>query len=301
MTEATSVSGRLILVGMPIGNVLDLSPRAIQTLQQVDVILAEDTRKTKAITDVLGIASQLKVFNDQSDTSRVEHFIELLLAGQDLALVSDAGMPVTADPGSDLVAAAREHDIEVDVIPGPSAVSAALALSGLSGNSFQFLGYIAKAPKARNRQLQLLVSAEVTSICFESPRRLKTLLEDLSELIGPTRTVVLCKEITKSYQAVLQGTALELLQKFEDQDQDNQKGEFTLVIGASTDARAMTKVTAMSMSGEELPFSEDEFISAISALAPPKVLAKWLVSSSLTTSNVDAVYRQIVASKGSDN
>jgi 16S rRNA (cytidine1402-2'-O)-methyltransferase len=223
--------GTLYLVALPIGHQGDLSPRAVDILASVDLILAEDTRIAHEALAWRGIRTRMQSCYAHNERSRGAEAGRRLAEGQRLALVTDAGMPVVSDPGHEIVAAALAAGAEIRVIPGPSAVLAALALSALPADSFRFAGFPPRQGGARKEWIRALIAAGETSILFESPHRLKDLLHGLAEAI-PERRMAVCRDLTKQSEQVWRGTVAELCAAI-----GEPAGEFTLVL-APAEARA---------------------------------------------------------------
>jgi 16S rRNA (cytidine1402-2'-O)-methyltransferase len=216
------------VVGTPIGNLADLSPRAREILEAVDVIAAEDTRRTGRLLQAVGLPKRtlLSVF-DANERVRAGEVVVLLQGGADVALVSDGGMPLVSDPGYRVVRAVIEAGLDVRVVPGPSAVTAALALSGLPTDRWVFEGFLPKKAGERRARLEALSSEPRTIVVFESPRRVRAMLDDLVNVAGDRRIAV-CRELTKLHEEVLRGTAAEVASALGDADP---KGEVVVVIG----------------------------------------------------------------------
>jgi 16S rRNA (cytidine1402-2'-O)-methyltransferase len=221
--------GTLYLVAMPIGHQGDLSPRAIDILSSVDLILAEDTRIAHDALAWRGIRTKLQSCFAHNEKSRAALVARRLAQGQRLALVSDAGMPVVSDPGQAIITAALAAGAEIRVIPGPSAVLAALALSGMDAPSFRFAGFPPRQGTPRRTWLQALCRAEETQILFESPHRLTDLLARLADSV-PERSLALCRDLTKQSEFVWRGTVAEIAAALAKSAELS--GEFTLVLGA---------------------------------------------------------------------
>jgi 16S rRNA (cytidine1402-2'-O)-methyltransferase len=221
------VAGTLFVVGTPIGNLADLSERARETLASVDLIAAEDTRRTGRLLHGLGLPKRplLSLF-EANERARVDEVLAVLGEGRDVALVSDGGMPLVSDPGYRVVRAAAEAGLEVRVVPGPSAVTAALAVSGLPTDRWVFEGFLPRKSAERRARLGELIADPRTAVVFESPKRIRATLADLTTL-DPGRRVVLCRELTKLHEETLRGTAAEVAAASGDTDP---KGEVVLVI-----------------------------------------------------------------------
>lgn len=216
----------LYVVGTPIGNLGDISARGLATLRAVSGILAEDTRHTRKLMTRYDIATPLISCHRFNEAQRAESVLSRLGQGDALALVSDAGMPGISDPGSRIVAACREAGYAVYVVPGPTAVTAALALSGFGGAGFYFEGFLPNKSAARRKRLAALLAYDVPVVLYESPYRACKLLDELEEL-GPDREVLVGRELTKQFEQSLVGTPRALREAFEGR---TTKGEWVVVI-----------------------------------------------------------------------
>ena len=221
----------LYLVSTPIGNLADVSRRAEDTLRSVDRILAEDTRRSRVLTDHVGAKAPLVSLHAHNELMRIESVLAWLGAGEDLALVSDAGTPLVSDPGAALVGAVHEAGYPVVPIPGPSAVLAALVASGLSTREFLFLGFPDRKGKSRKALLERIAGSAETVVLFESPHRTARLLEDLAGACEPERAVAVARELTKIHEEVQRGTLTEVAAHYR---KHPPKGEVTVVVGASS-------------------------------------------------------------------
>lgn len=199
--------GRLVLVGTPIGNLGDLSPRAVATLAGADLVCCEDTRRTGRLLQHAGIrAAALRVVNDHTEAGAVADVLERLGRGETVAVVTDAGMPGISDPGELLVAAAVAADHVVEVVPGPSAAVAGLVASGLPAGRFVFEGFLPRKGSGRSERLRLVAAEHRTVVLYEAPHRVARTLEDLAERCGGDRRVVLARELTKLHEESWRGT-----------------------------------------------------------------------------------------------
>ena len=221
---------KLYVVGTPIGNLGDLSPRAQQTLREVDFIAAEDTRVTGKLLHYFEIKKPMISYYEHNLRQKGEQIIERILAGETCAVVSDAGMPCISDPGEDLVRLCAEHHIPVEVVPGPSAVISALAVSGLITSRFTFEGFLSVNRASRMAHLSSLKHEMRTMIFYEAPHKLLTTLTDFCEVFGEDRRVSVCRELTKIHEEVLRMTMAEALAHF---TQNAPKGEFVLVVSGA--------------------------------------------------------------------
>ena len=224
----------LYIVGTPIGHLDDMSMRAVQTLRDADLILAEDTRHTRKLLSHYEIRVPMTSCHKFNEASRVAS-VTRKIADEDaaVALVSNAGMPVVSDPGARMVAACREQGVLVTVIPGPSAVTTALALSGFGGTGFHFEGFLSHKGAARRRRLEALSDSTVPVVLFESPHRILKLMGELEDIM-PEREVMAGRELTKRYEEVLSGTPAAVREAFADR---TPRGEFTVVIAAAPKRR----------------------------------------------------------------
>ncbi|MFN2595110.1 MAG: 16S rRNA (cytidine(1402)-2'-O)-methyltransferase [Actinomycetota bacterium] len=203
--------GSLILVGTPIGNLDDMSGRAVQALKDADVIACEDTRRTRKLLTHFNVkASELFVYNDINERAQAQRLIERATRGDRIALVSDAGMPGIADPGYRVVVGCIEAGVPIDVVPGPSAAIAALAVSGLPTDRFVFEGFLPRKGSHRSDRIEALVAEDRTIVLYESPHRVESSLEELAGRLG-SRRAALARELTKLYGEVRRGTLNELL------------------------------------------------------------------------------------------
>jgi len=230
---SSSGPGKLYLVATPIGNLGDITLRALETLRAVSWVLAEDTRRTRALLTHFEIKKTVLNFDAHASEASIAKYVERLALGEEAALVTDAGTPSVSDPGAELVSAAVSAGVQVIPIPGVSAVTAAIAVSGLSDGAFSFLGFPPRAGTKRAEFFARVLGSSEPVVLFEAPHRIARTLLDLAEL-APARSAVLCRELTKLHEQVLRGTLGELAEKAE-----NLRGEMTLVIdGAEPEAPA---------------------------------------------------------------
>jgi len=227
--------GRLVLAATPLGDSRDASPRLVEALTTADVIAAEDTRRTRALAAALGATPTGRVvsFYDAVETSRIGGLVAAVEQGQTVLLVTDAGMPSVSDPGFRLVAACVEKDLPVTCLPGPSAVTTALALSGLPCERFCFEGFAPRKDGERRRFFTALADEPRTAVFFESPHRIAATLALAAEVLGPDRRAAVCRELTKTYEEVRRGGLGELVEWAA----DGVRGEITVVLAGAEPRR----------------------------------------------------------------
>lgn len=225
----TSQAGNLFVVATPIGNLKDISQRAIDTLAQVDGIAAEDTRHSARLLEHYGITTPMVSLHEHNELQQAPKLIRRMQEGDSLALISDAGTPLVSDPGLGLVRLAREAGLRVVPIPGPSAVIAALSVSGLPSDRFCFEGFLPAKPGARRKRLQALAAETRTLILYESPHRIVEALADMAAVLGAGRQAVVGRELTKTFETV-HGDSLGALSAWVVDDPDQQRGEFVVMI-----------------------------------------------------------------------
>ena len=223
------MSGILYIVATPIGNLSDITIRAVEILKKVDAVLAEDTRHTKKLFDHYEIDSPLVAFHEHNENEKVDYILAQIGSGKSLALVSDAGTPLISDPGYNLVLEAKKNGISVVPIPGPSALIAALSSSGIESNNFTFFGFLPSKQSARLKLLKTKKNLNETIIFYESPKRILAALMDMLEGFGEKRQVCLAKEITKSFETILNDNLVNLIE-YLTSDSSHQKGEFVIII-----------------------------------------------------------------------
>ncbi len=225
-----SEKGKLYICGTPIGNLDDITFRAVKTLENVDLIAAEDTRRTEQLLNHFKIDNKLTSYHEHNEREKAKKLIAELKDGYDIALVSDAGMPGISDPGLILIKEAIKVNIEIIPVPGPTALIPALVVSGIQTDKFSFFGFVPKKGKEREEFIEELINEEKTSIFYESPYRVKKIFEDLSEKI-PERKAALVREITKIHEEKIYGTVNEIIKKIESKEI---KGEIVVVIEGRT-------------------------------------------------------------------
>lgn len=220
------MSGKLFVVGTPIGNLGDISPRALRTLEECDFIAAEDTRVTLKLLNHFGIKKPMISYFEHNRRQKGEVITERILSGENCAIVTDAGMPAVSDPGEDLVALCHEKGIPVSVVPGPSAFVAAIALSGLSVGRFTFEGFLSVSKVSRREHLEEVKREKRTMVFYEAPHKLSATLNDMYSCFGD-RQIAIVREITKIHEEVIRTTLKEASQKY---SEESLKGEIVLVI-----------------------------------------------------------------------
>jgi len=224
----------LYVVATPIGNLEDITLRALRILGQVKLIAAEDTRKTRHLLKTHGISTRLTSYHEHNKLTKLDYLLEQIQDG-DVALVSEAGMPGLSDPGYELIAAAIQRGIPVIPVPGPSSIVTALAVSGLPTDRFLYLGFLPRKKGQRRKFLESLVDQQATLIALEAPHRLQQSLGDLVEVLGERRVAV-CRELTKMYEEIFRGTLSQARQHFSEP-----RGEFTLVIEGNRQQRPLAE------------------------------------------------------------
>ena len=227
------MAGMLYLVPTPIGNLGDISPRCVKTLEEADFIAAEDTRVTLKLLNHLGIKKSLVSYYEHNKTQKGEWIVERILGGETCALVSDAGSPAISDPGEELVQQCAAAGITVCAIPGPCAVITALSISGQTTGRFCFEGFLSTAKKSRREHLESLISETRTMIFYEAPHKLQNTLADMAAVFGNDRSISLCRELTKLHEEVIRTTLGGALEYYEKQPP---KGEFVLVVAGAEPA-----------------------------------------------------------------
>ncbi len=220
------MAGTLYIVGTPIGNLGDFSPRAVEVLSNVDFIAAEDTRVTIKLLNHFGIKKPMVSYYEHNRAERGPVILDRLLAGESCALVSDAGMPIISDPGEDLTILCHQNNIQICAVPGPCAFVTALAVSGMPSGRFTFEGFLTVSKQNRKKHLQELVDEKRTMIFYEAPHKLPATLKDMAEYFG-NRNIALVKELTKIHENVERTTLFEAAEKY---NAESPKGEFVVII-----------------------------------------------------------------------
>lgn len=244
------MAGKLYLVGTPIGNLGDISPRALRTLREADFIAAEDTRVTLRLLNHFDIKKPLVSYYEHNAKRSGVKILERILAGESCALVTDAGMPSVSDPGEDLAVRCAEAGVEISAVPGPSAAVTALALSALPSGRFTFEGFLSTSGRSRREHLESLKGERRTMIFYEAPHKLRRTLADLRDAFGAERRAALCREMTKLHEEVIRTTLGEAAELYTEEKPP--RGEFAIVIaGAPEDAGgAVTPEAALALVNE---------------------------------------------------
>jgi 16S rRNA (cytidine1402-2'-O)-methyltransferase len=224
--------GRLQVVATPIGNMGDVSARAFEALERADAIAAEDTRRTLALLQALGISRPLLSLHEHNESRRVPEILSRIASGETIALVSDAGTPLLSDPGFQLVCGAIDAGVTIEPIPGPSALTAALAVAGLPVNRFCFEGFLPAKERERRAHLARLADEPRTLVFFEAPHRIAATLSDLAAELGGARPAVVARELTKAHETVYRGTLEALAHRAKDEE-SFRRGELTLVVAGA--------------------------------------------------------------------
>jgi len=275
------MSGTLFVVATPIGNLEDLSPRARQTLENVDLIAAEDTRHTGRLLSHFGVKTPLFALHDHNEEKVVATLITELTAGKSIALVSDAGTPLISDPGYRLVASAHVNEIRVVPIAGPSAVTAALSAAGLPTDRYCFEGFLPAKQKARRDRLVELKNETRSIVIYESVHRIRDCLADLVKIIGPDRNAFIGRELSKMHEQCVQATLADLQQKV-DEGEIPSKGEFVIIVTGSDEE-------------QESSFEVDVLLTELAACLPPKDAAR--VAARITGNKRNDLYERLLALK----
>jgi 16S rRNA (cytidine1402-2'-O)-methyltransferase len=230
--------GTLYVVATPIGNLGDISARACDVLREAAVVAAEDTRRAGQLLTHLGLKNRLLSFHEHNETARIDEVLAMLLSGDDVALISDAGTPLISDPGYRVVERVRAEGLAVSPIPGCCAAIAALSVSGLPTDRFCFEGFLPSRSAARHKRLRELVNVSATLILYESVHRIAEVLADVEAVFGTERLITLARELTKRYETIYSGTVADVRVKLAE-DAGGGKGEFTLVIAGTSEQQTV--------------------------------------------------------------
>lgn len=276
-----SKPGVLYVVATPIGNLADMVPRAVETLQTVALIAAEDTRHSSRLLSHFDIKTPAVAYHDHSDEQRTEQLIKRLLDGDDLALISDAGTPLISDPGYRLVRQARQHGIQVVPIPGACALIAALSAAGLPSDRFAFEGFLPAKQGARVTQLQQLAKQTHTLIFYEAPHRILETLQDMEAVFGAEREVVIAREVSKTFETITSDKVTNLVQ-WVAADSNQQRGEIVVLVHGApkTDADELDAEAQRTMQIllEELPLKQAASLGAKLTGLKKNFLYQWALS-----------------------
>ena len=267
----------LYFISTPIGNLNDISLRAIDVIRSSDYLYAEDTRNTKKLLKFVNLKVNSKSFHEHNEHKASQEIIENLKEGKIVSIVSDAGTPVVSDPGYKLIQICLKENIKYTLIPGPSSVLSSLVMSGLSPDRFSFYGFIPRKAGDQNRFFETLSNDLKTSIVFESPKRIKKTLINLQKFVGKNRKISLCKEMTKIYEDVFRGKISEIIKDIEN-DQINLKGELVLVIEGADNKMDLNISSQI----------KKEFLSKLSASDSAKLI------SMLTGKNKRDIYKKLI-------
>ncbi|MBS3803936.1 MAG: 16S rRNA (cytidine(1402)-2'-O)-methyltransferase [Oleiphilaceae bacterium] len=280
---AASKQGVLYILATPIGNLGDLSPRAVETLGRVDLVAAEDTRHSGRLLQHLGLQKSMISLHDYNERERIDSVLERLANGAHVALISDAGTPLISDPGYVLVREARERGLRVSPIPGPCALVAALSAAGLPTDCFRFEGFLPSKRGARKAALEALARETATLVFYESPHRVRETAAALADVMGADRPVVLARELTKAFETFYTGTAFDVCEQLKE-DPYGARGEFVVMVqGASLKPEA------------EPGLDVDKFLRLMLAELPVKTVAK--LGAELTGRSRNELYQRALTLK----
>lgn len=265
----------LWVVATPIGNLDDLSPRAAEVLARASLVAAEDTRHSAPLLARAGSRAPLLSLHEHNEQAQVARILERLAAGEEIALISDAGTPLVSDPGFRLVRAARAAGYRVSPVPGPCAAVAALSVAGLPSDRFVFEGFLPAKSAARRTRLRELAGDPRTLILYEASHRIEPMLRDLAERLGADRPAVLARELTKRFETILSGTLAELVHRV-GADPDQRRGEFVVLVAGAGDAPSDARIAegrrVFALLREELPPARAARLAAAITGAPRKAV-----------------------------
>ena len=274
----------LYVVSTPIGNLQDLTPRAIETLNRVDLIAAEDTRHSGRLMQHFAISTPMIALHDHNERQRAQSLVQKLSEGQSIALISDAGTPLISDPGYHLVSAVREAGYQVVPVVGPCALIAGLSVSGLATDRFSFYGFLPAKGSGRRQQLQLLERVTHTQVFYESPHRIVATVDDIVSVMGADRRLVLARELTKTFETVYGAKASEV-QAWLAADHNQQKGEFVVLLEGAEPEQL-----------QEIGPEEERILTLLLAELPIKKAAT--ITASMTGHKKKALYDRALALQG---
>ena len=243
----------LYVVATPIGNLEDISYRAVRILTEVDLIAAEDTRHSRVLLAHYGINTPMLALHEHNEDQAGAGLLERIKNGEAIALISDAGTPLISDPGYRLLCVAREAEVPVFSVPGPSAVTAALSIAGLPPDRFAFEGFLPSKQSARKKKLQDLVNEPRTLVFFESSHRIEATIQDMTEIFGEDRLVAVCRELTKKFETVLRSSLAEIRQRLIT-DKNQTRGEFVIIVNGYQGDEEQTLLQAYKLALELLEF-----------------------------------------------
>ncbi|MDC9719665.1 MAG: 16S rRNA (cytidine(1402)-2'-O)-methyltransferase [Gammaproteobacteria bacterium] len=274
----------LYVVSTPIGNLDDLSPRAVDTLKKVDLIAAEDTRHSGRLMQHFAITTPMLAVHDHNERQRAQVLVQKLAQGQSIALISDAGTPLISDPGYHLVSAVREAGYQVVPVVGPCALIAGLSVSGLATDRFSFYGFLPAKSSGRKQQLQQLKEVTHTQVFYESPHRIVAMIDDIVSVIGAERQLVLARELTKTFETVY-GSVAGDVQAWLAADHNQQKGEFVVLLAGAEEQPP-----------QEIGVEEERILSVLLAELPIKKAAS--ITASITGHKKKALYDRALQLQG---
>lgn len=277
--------GRLFVVSTPIGNLEDITLRAIRVLGEVDIIACEDTRHTRKLLNHYGVTTRTVSYHEHNERERAAELLTRLQEGANIALVTDAGTPAISDPGFRLVHLASESGLEVVPVPGPTAFVAALAASGLPGDQFLFAGFLPSRSSARRATLERLAGVSATLVFYEAPHRIRQTLQDMQDIFGE-RAVVVARELTKMHEEILRGTLSKLINHFE--EPNAARGEMVVIVDRTSIAEQDSKAKSFQPIASLVATLEEGGLNSRAAL---KQVAKTLGISR------DEAYRRLVAER----
>jgi 16S rRNA (cytidine1402-2'-O)-methyltransferase len=234
MNWKVMLSPGLYVVATPIGNLEDISHRAVRVLGEVTCIAAEDTRHSRILLNHYGIGTPLLSLHEHNESDRTPGLVDRIRRGEAIALISDAGTPLISDPGFRLVNAMKQERLQVFSVPGPSAVTAALSIGGLATDRFVFEGFLPVKPAARRKRLNVMASENATLVFFESSHRIRATMADMLNVFGADRDAAICRELTKKFETVIRGSLADIKLRLET-DPDQGKGEFVVLVAGNTE------------------------------------------------------------------
>jgi len=274
------MAGKLYVVATPMGNLGDITYRAVEILSNVASIAAEDTRHSQRLLQHYQITTTIFALNDHNEMAKSEMILSYLQQGDDIALISDAGTPLISDPGFHLINFLRQHGIDIIPIPGPCAAIAALSAAGLPTDQFYFVGFLPAKTKARQHVLEQLCAQTATLIFYEAPHRIVETLQDMVEIFG-VRQAVIAREMTKTYETIKAGSLIELLD-FTLSDDNQQRGEFVVLVHGyvKTSELTLESQRIMRTLAEELPINQAAKLASQISGAKKNVLYEWWLAQS---------------------